>query len=520
MKKTTKATAHIKVPKSTAKSKKSNGSTSKVLRSYPRKRRVKSIGPLLTDLDEMILAKTLPGRINAPYVAGMDTQPIPTNTFQVATSLSQASGASPLDPLGSKEYVVMMFCPVLTHLYGRGGTNQFATSSTLGGLYVYQSDAPEAPHTISEFDDDRYGLSMIEVFGSDITGFAEHGFVWACQLNLKLMAPLANVIGKAFHGRITIGQLRSNGVNQAITTEQLIKIAHTIDDVTIDGDFVLRSAINNNDILFDNGKNINTIGEEYANEYIDYIVIQRAAAALTSGTRMTYSLIGTLQGNAVFWPNALDSMANNLFNINESIDPAKPSNMQSKLKAIERNLHGIKKEDIKKLGKIVENHAEKWITARPDENHFLRGNKIVEKFRRIKPLFGPLLSLATGIGGSVLKKTHNNTSGDLFVYDFIYKFQNLRVPELSISPGHLKIYDNFIEAYTKLKNWCIKNTGHKFLHINQGGLEKDGEEVDNKEYKAQRFAELRNIGMKTENEMEEYMNLHDHFNKISESFRR
>ena len=216
MKKTTKATAHIKVPKSTAKSKKSNGSTSKVLRSYPRKRRVKSIGPLLTDLDEMILAKTLPGRINAPYVAGMDTQPIPTNTFQVATSLSQASGASPLDPLGSKEYVVMMFCPVLTHLYGRGGTNQFATSSKLGGLYVYQSDAPEAPHTISEFDDDRYGLSMIEVFGSDITGFAEHGFVWACQLNLKLMAPLANVIGKAFHGRITIGQLRSNGVNQEI----------------------------------------------------------------------------------------------------------------------------------------------------------------------------------------------------------------------------------------------------------------------------------------------------------------
>jgi len=56
-----------------------------------------------------------------------------------------------------------------------------------------------------------WAYSMTEVYGSDMDGFSEGGFVWASQADVQLLIPRANLVGGMYRGNLTYGQLPSPG---------------------------------------------------------------------------------------------------------------------------------------------------------------------------------------------------------------------------------------------------------------------------------------------------------------------
>jgi len=111
--------------------------------------------------------------------------------------------------LGTADYTVIAFCPVLTILNGRGGTGQYASTEKLGGLIFNQSASVSEPGIrASWFDETKYSRSMLEVFGSDTTGFAAAGFVWSAEMLVGTLAPAANMVGSYYKGVCTMGQLQ------------------------------------------------------------------------------------------------------------------------------------------------------------------------------------------------------------------------------------------------------------------------------------------------------------------------
>jgi len=70
---------------------------------------------------------------------------------------------------------------------------------------------------------------MLEVFGSDCTGFANAGFVWSADLHLRTLAPAANFVGSYYKGAITLGQLASvttaGQPGQGLSVRDLIEIS-------------------------------------------------------------------------------------------------------------------------------------------------------------------------------------------------------------------------------------------------------------------------------------------------------
>jgi hypothetical protein len=49
---------------------------------------------------------------------------------------------------------------------------------------------------------------MLEIYGSDTTGFAAAGFVWSAEMMVGTLAPAANMVGSYYKGVCTMGQLQ------------------------------------------------------------------------------------------------------------------------------------------------------------------------------------------------------------------------------------------------------------------------------------------------------------------------
>lgn len=476
-----------RIEKNARMSEKEKEHISKLVRNDKRKKRTKNptLGSsklVLADLDKMLIAKVYPGEINAPYVAGMNTQPLPTLKFKVATSLSTATNpVTTNQPLGTNEYVVIMFCPVLTALRGMGGANQFSTSTKLGGLYTYQTDSTGGSIGMFEFGDDRYGFSMVESYGSDAQGFSEHGFVWSSKLELALIAPNANVVGKAFHGRVTLGQFYEHGVWKGITVDQMIKIADSIEDIQQDHKFCLQAAVNNHDVVFSNEHHMNDIGEEYMAEYVEYLVIQKAAASISTGAKMEYSFIGEFSGNAVFWPNAFDSLANNLYRINTKVPTKQSNNRNGMLTHLADRISNTNWSSLAPAWSGVKS-AVSWLSNNAGKGGYL----------------GTALGIAKTALPFLLKPSQPLTPEDtVFIYDFVVKMEALRPPTLSVPVGAFPEYDAYLQGITFLKKWARLHSGKRCIPI---------KDLSKETYK-ERLSELSQIGMKTESEISEFRQL-------------
>lgn len=69
---------------------------------------------------------------------------------------------------------------------------------------------------------------MQRLYGSDLDGFSEGGFIWSSRIDLRLLITQANLIGAVYKGSIFMGQLPQNnagGQQSGVSLNQLIKIA-------------------------------------------------------------------------------------------------------------------------------------------------------------------------------------------------------------------------------------------------------------------------------------------------------
>jgi hypothetical protein len=98
--------------------------------------------------------------------------------------------------------------PSLSCFHGGGGDGGIAESDKLGGFAMAQEDETFINCLSKEmFLDKRYGQTMIQNFGSDMTGFSNGGFVWTAEMSCSILAPAANMIGAMYRGTLSFGQL-------------------------------------------------------------------------------------------------------------------------------------------------------------------------------------------------------------------------------------------------------------------------------------------------------------------------
>jgi hypothetical protein len=136
-------------------------------------------------------------------------------TFSIANKISTSDryqgGSIPVtnEPIGSSPYVILMWCPAATAFAGPGGNpSYFDTDTKLGGLAVMQIDSagmntPFIDRSI--LYNKGWSYSMQEVYGSNMDGFSEGGFVWSAQADVELLIPRANLVGGCYRGNLTYG---------------------------------------------------------------------------------------------------------------------------------------------------------------------------------------------------------------------------------------------------------------------------------------------------------------------------
>lgn len=180
----------------------------------------------------------------------MNIIPSPSITFNAnssETTTELIGSSSGIVGLGTGDYVILAFCPILTILHGRGITGSYAATEKLGGVILNQSNLTSEPGIrASWFDETKYSRSMLEIFGSDTTGFAASGFVWSAEMLVSTLAPAANKVGTYYKGCVTMGQLQ--GTVAGLSIQDLIEIAS--ESGTHQDSFQLRSGVVNHDIVF------------------------------------------------------------------------------------------------------------------------------------------------------------------------------------------------------------------------------------------------------------------------------
>lgn len=122
----------------------------------------------------------------------------------------------------------MYYCPSATAFYGAGGDYYLSTSTKLGGFGAVQlSDGDiDTPFFNKDiFQDKKSAFSMIETYGSNMSGFSSGGFVWAGEMTCNILSPLANLVGSSYTGSIQFGQLPDPGPGLGLTLKELIEIS-------------------------------------------------------------------------------------------------------------------------------------------------------------------------------------------------------------------------------------------------------------------------------------------------------
>lgn len=189
--------------------------------------------------------------------------------------------------IGTQDYLLIAHCPILTSFYGAGGTSQFASNVKLGGL-VYQQSSSLSDVALwpGRFEDVVASRSMVSVYGSDMQTFAQRGFVWASQIDFKIVSAQATRVGAVYIGAILISQLQGATQSTGPTFRDLIEIA-SAQTASSEGSFSLSAAmVNNNLVNAQEPTGTNIIDPAYSGEIISYAIIQKGAQALTGASNL------------------------------------------------------------------------------------------------------------------------------------------------------------------------------------------------------------------------------------------
>lgn len=223
--------------------------------------------------------------------------------------------------LGSMKYTVIMHCPILSHL-GVSNANSSINGKQPSGFIVVGFDSIATNMDFSYFFGTTFSGNapattplpdMLSMYGFASTASLE-SFVYASQLDLKLVVPAANLTGTAYQGTLRLGQFFntvSPNVTQSIPLSALIRGADRI--ISGQQNFTLSSSMVNDYLAVHTVKN----GEDAVTsgflgdvgmgaEIIDYIVLVSPAVNITTGADSLFSIIGELKSNALVLPSIGD----------------------------------------------------------------------------------------------------------------------------------------------------------------------------------------------------------------------
>lgn len=159
---------------------------------------------------------------------------------------------------------------------------------------------------------------MIDVYGQQAEGWAEKGFCYSSQIDLEIIAPNANIISVMHEGVLPLGSLvdQADGGQfqyKSISIKTLISNSNSLHRTN--GRITLQGAIVN-DGLVDQFAGRNVGSGEMNQEYIHYVVLEKAAASITNGNLIDFQLSYVVQGNVVFFPIINDPLARNVKHAN------------------------------------------------------------------------------------------------------------------------------------------------------------------------------------------------------------
>jgi len=93
----------------------------------------------------------------------------------------------------------------MTAFHGDALVGDISPFDKLGGLSITQvssSDTDAAFISKEMFQKVDSAHTMLEVYGSDMTGFSSGGFVWAAEMEVNILCPRANLVGSYYSGTI------------------------------------------------------------------------------------------------------------------------------------------------------------------------------------------------------------------------------------------------------------------------------------------------------------------------------
>jgi len=232
-----------------------------------------------------------------------------SNGFNITQA---ASDADRLDDLGANDYLVVMYCPALSHL-ACANVPPFPASmrgKQPSGLAMLQTNSEVLGLDLGMFFGVRNGLpspttlsvnttaTMEGLYGYQSTADVET-FVYSGELEFRFVIPQANLTGTLYKGTARLGQFFNSvtlGTNNTFQLSQLIRMADHVE--SMQSGFVLSSAMVNDYILthtLRSGSDVITTGvltdELLGSELVHYAVIQKPAINVTTGENSTYSLI-------------------------------------------------------------------------------------------------------------------------------------------------------------------------------------------------------------------------------------
>jgi len=211
----------------------------------------------------------------------------------------------PRNPISSN-YLVLVYSPSLSsHL----GTSTGVAGVRLAGFQAIQGTSTSASVLYQDgFNRSTRGRTCSELYGSDFSGFAQSGMIWAGEMSLSLLAPAANVVGAVYEGALSLCQIPISG----LSVSKLIQLSQKTH--TGGTQFTLKGAVVNHDLIFGqhDGQGVEVIYEDLALETVHYLVFQTPVISITSGAAAAYSFLTTIKGNYLFWPKATDPFANRL----------------------------------------------------------------------------------------------------------------------------------------------------------------------------------------------------------------
>lgn len=119
----------------------------------------------------------------------MDGFPAQMKTGAVASTLrlDNIHGLNQHERIGTRNYVVIAYCPSLSVAYGSGGQN-FPTTSKLSGLVTFQTDNIGTAFTADMFNSPTTSHSMSALYGNQGEFVGTSTAIYSGRLDITLLA--------------------------------------------------------------------------------------------------------------------------------------------------------------------------------------------------------------------------------------------------------------------------------------------------------------------------------------------